>query len=195
MVRFLSKFPRFFASNISQRIHLWYIYLHLPWPWILWDISGVFWSRGSQDTTFRFLRSQMKDLKHCLTDVSLAFQKTASDMEHERINLMYVITQVTPPMLWEHVTNRMMWLTHTHTNQTKWWCPKSHLSSAKLLSKRLEDFFSEIREIGTVWMSYFWGAGEPELRAFVPWDGSTVTSCNQNSTGSGFGRGKVEVKF
>ena len=39
-----------------------------------------------------------------------AFQKTASDMEHERINLMSVITQVTPPVLWEHDTKSVLWL-------------------------------------------------------------------------------------
>ena len=50
LVRRLSQVPCFFAPNI-------------------W----CFLSRGSQDTTLSllFLRSQMKDLKHCLTDVSL----------------------------------------------------------------------------------------------------------------------------
>ena len=50
LVRLLSQVPRFFAPNI--------------WCCL---------SRGSQDTTLSllFLRSQMKDLKHCLTDVSL----------------------------------------------------------------------------------------------------------------------------
>ena len=50
LVRLLSQVPCFFAPNI-------------------W----CFLSRGSQDTTLSllFLRSQMKDLKHCLTDVSL----------------------------------------------------------------------------------------------------------------------------
>ena len=115
-----------------------------------------------------------------------AFQKTASDMEHERINLMSVITQVTRRMLWEHDMNRMMWLTHTHNQMMT----QKSSSSVKLLSKRLEDLDWHPWNWNSLDDVNFWGAGEPELRAFVPWDGSTVRSCNQNSTGSGIWEGK-----
>ena len=76
---------------------------------------------------------------------------------------------------------------HTHTHKPNDDDPKVTLVQSNYFPKRLEDFFSEICELGTVWMSYYLGAGEPELWAFVPWDGSTFRSCNQNSTGSGLG--------
>ena len=203
--------PSTYLSFFPLLFHTCHVYMITRWWFQIFFISTPIWGSFPfwllffrwVETTNQIISSQIwvnfsrmfLSTRHRFFafEARAAFQKTASDMEHERINLMSVITQVTPPVLWEHDMNRMMWLTHTHKPNDD--DPKVTLVQSNYFPKRLEDFFSEICELGTVWMSYYLGAGEPELRAFVPWDGSTFRSCNQNSTGSGFGRERWRSSF